>query len=84
MVAIYRARVADYEAMRASLDAELGYPNHDTKTLTSIPPAAEQPQDGQGFVYLVIGSGPIAGMVEAWIGRGVERATHQQLEAASI
>lgn len=50
----FRSTAAVYEAIRAQLDAAYGYPNAETKTLTSIAPAADAPHDAQGRVYLAI------------------------------
>ena len=44
---------AKYEAIRAQFDGAYGYPNADTKTSTSITPAADAPVDAQGRVYLI-------------------------------
>lgn len=44
---------AAYEAVRSALDAAYGYPNEATKTVTSIPPAAESQHDSAGRVYLI-------------------------------
>ncbi len=50
----FRSTSAVYEAIRAQLDAAYGYPNAETKTITSITPAADAPHDEQGRVYLAI------------------------------
>jgi len=50
----FRSTAAVYESIRAQLDAAYGYPNAETKTLTSITPAADAPHDEQGRVYLAI------------------------------
>lgn len=50
----FRSTDAVYESIRAQLDAAYGYPNAETKTLTSITPAADAPHDTQGRVYLAI------------------------------
>jgi hypothetical protein len=52
----FRSTDATYEAIRSQLDAAYGYPNAETKTLTSITPAADAPHDIQGRVYLAISS----------------------------
>ena len=52
----FRSTDAVYEAIRSQLDAAYGYPNAETKTLTSITPAADAPHDPQGRVYLAIAS----------------------------
>jgi len=54
VVRYFRSTSAVYEAVRAQLDAAYGYPNAETKTLTSITPAADAPHDAQGRVYLAI------------------------------
>jgi hypothetical protein len=43
-----------YKQINAQLDAAYGYPNAETKTLRTLPPAAELPLDAQGRVYLAI------------------------------
>jgi hypothetical protein len=49
----FRAETVDaYEAVRAMLDSVYGYPNQATNTVTAIPPAAAQPVDTSGRVYL--------------------------------
>lgn len=50
----FRSTSAVYETIRAQLDAAYGYPNAETKTITSITPAADAPHDEQGRVYLAI------------------------------
>lgn len=50
----FRALPAVYEQINAQLDAAYGYPNAETKTLRTLPPAAELPLDAQGRVYLAI------------------------------
>jgi len=50
----FRSTDAVYESIRTQLDGAYGYPNADTKTLTSITPAADAPHDTQGRVYLAI------------------------------
>ncbi len=52
----FRSNDAVYEAIRSQLDAAYGYPSAETKTLTSITPAADAPHDPQGRVYLAIAS----------------------------
>ena len=49
----FRAESAEaYEAVRSMLDSVYGYPNQATNTVTAIPPAAAQPVDASGRVYL--------------------------------
>jgi hypothetical protein len=50
----FRSTPAVYADICAQLDAAYGYPNAETKTLRTLPPAAELPVDGQGRVYLAI------------------------------
>jgi hypothetical protein len=50
----FRATPAVYADICAQLDAAYGYPNPETKTLRSLPLAADLPADGQGRVYLMI------------------------------
>jgi hypothetical protein len=50
----FRSNDAVYESIRAQLDAAYGYPSVETKTLTSITPAADAPHDSHGRVYLAI------------------------------
>ena len=52
----FRSTDAVYDAIRSQLDEAYGYPNAETKTLTSITPAADAPHDAQGRVYLAISS----------------------------
>jgi len=52
----FRSTDAVYESIRAQLDAAYGYPNAETKTLTSITPAADALHDAQDRVYLAIAS----------------------------
>lgn len=53
-VRYFRSQPEVYESVRASLDAEYGYPNAATKTLTSISPVGHLPTDDAGRVYLAI------------------------------
>jgi hypothetical protein len=53
-VRFFRSTDAVYEVIRLQLDAAYGYPNAETKTLTSIPPAVDAPHDSPGRVYLAI------------------------------
>jgi len=50
----FRSTDAVYESIRTQLDGAYGYPNADTKTVTSITPAADAPHDTQGRAYLAI------------------------------
>ena len=50
----FRSTDAVYDAIRSQLDEAYGYPNAETKTLTSITPAADALHDAQGRVYLAI------------------------------
>jgi hypothetical protein len=50
----FRAAPAVYDDICGQLDAAYGYPNAETKTLRSLPLAADLPSDGQGRVYLAI------------------------------
>jgi hypothetical protein len=50
----FRSAPAVYADICAQLDAAYGYPNPETKTLRSLPLAAELPADGQGRVYLAV------------------------------
>lgn len=54
MMRYFRASNAVYESLNAQLDAAYGYPNAETKTQRTLPPAAELPQDSGGRVYLAI------------------------------
>lgn len=54
MLRYFRSTDAVYEQVRATLDAAWGFPNEETKTVTSLEPAATSPRDGQGRVYAVI------------------------------
>jgi hypothetical protein len=50
----FRALPAVYVSICAKLDAAYGYPNAETKTLRTLPLAADLPADGQGRVYLAV------------------------------
>ena len=49
----FRADEATYEAVRAAIDADNGWP--DDGTITSIEPAATAPRDAAGRVLLACG-----------------------------
>lgn len=40
--------------VNAQLDAAYGYPNAETKTNTTLPPAVDCPHDSQGRVYIAV------------------------------
>lgn len=50
----FRSTPAVYADICAQLDAAYGYPNEATKTLRTLPLAADLPSDGQGRVYLAV------------------------------
>lgn len=50
----FRSTTSVYEQISAQLDAAYGYPNAETKTLRTLPPASELPADAQGRVCLAI------------------------------
>jgi len=50
----FRSTPAVYADICAQLDAAYGYPNAETKTLRTLPLAADLPSDTQGRVYLAI------------------------------
>ena len=50
----FRATPAVYADICAQLDAAYGYPNEATKTLRTLPLAADLPTDAEGLVYLMI------------------------------
>jgi hypothetical protein len=50
----FRSTLAVYASICAQLDAAYGYPNEATKTLRTLPLAADLPADGQGRVYLAV------------------------------
>jgi hypothetical protein len=50
----FRATPAVYGSIGSQLDAAYGYPNAETKTLRTLPLAADLPADGQGRVYLAV------------------------------
>ena len=52
----FRATPAVYADICAQLDAAYGYPNEATKTLRTLPLAADLPTDAEGLVYLMISS----------------------------
>ena len=54
MTRYFRSAPAVYADICAQLDAAYGYPNAETKTERTLPPAGELPSDGQGRVYLAI------------------------------
>ena len=83
----FRASLAAYLSVCQQLDAAYGYPNHETKTLRTLPLASELSSDQQGRVYLgisaaycdfVLPSQMIPELIAAGI---VEEITQQQYEA---
>jgi hypothetical protein len=50
----FRSAPAVYAAICAQLDAAYGYPNEATKTLGTLPLAADLPSDEQGRLYLAV------------------------------
>jgi hypothetical protein len=48
----FRSALSVYIDVCAQLDAAYGYPNPETKTLRTLPLAADLPSDKQGRVYL--------------------------------
>jgi hypothetical protein len=50
----FRSSPSVYADICAQLDAAYGYPNAETKTLRTLPLAADLPSDSQGRVYLAI------------------------------
>ena len=48
----FRAKASDYEAVRARLDAALGFPS--ARAVTSIEPAATAPRDTSGMVIVAV------------------------------
>ena len=50
----FRATPAVYADVCAQLDAAYGYPSEATKTLRTLPLAADLPADAEGLVYLMI------------------------------
>ena len=54
MLRYFRTTPETLDSIRATLDAEWGFPNPETKTATSLEPAATSPRDAQGRVYAVI------------------------------
>jgi hypothetical protein len=50
----FRATPAVYADTCAQLDAAYGYPNEATKTMRTLPLAANLPSDGQGRIYLAV------------------------------
>jgi len=50
----FRSTPAVYADICAQLDAAYGYPNAETKTLRTLPIAADLPADGQDRVYLAV------------------------------
>lgn len=51
---IFRSTDAVLEQVRAALDAAWGYPNAETLTATSLPPASACRHDAQGRVYVTV------------------------------
>jgi hypothetical protein len=84
----FRSTDAVYEAIRSQLDAAYGYPNAETKTLTSITPAADAPHDPQGRVYLAISADycdynlPADLLPQLLAGGAVEEITEAEYQAA--
>jgi hypothetical protein len=54
VIRYFRSSENVYESIRAQLDSAWSYPNAETKTITSITPAADAPHDDQGRVYLAV------------------------------
>lgn len=54
MIRYFRATDTAYEAVRSQLDEAYGYPNPESLTATSIPPAWDSPRDEMGMVYLAV------------------------------
>jgi hypothetical protein len=50
----FRSTLAVYASICAQLDAAYGYPNEATKTMRTLPLAADLPADGQGRVCLAV------------------------------
>lgn len=50
----FRSTPAVYADICGQLDAAYGYPNAETKTLRSLPLAADLPSDGQGRLCLAV------------------------------
>lgn len=50
----FRSTPAVYADICGQLDAAYGYPNAETKTERTLPPASRLPSDAQGRVYLAI------------------------------
>jgi hypothetical protein len=50
----FRSTLPVYADICAQLDAAYGYPNEATKTLRTLPLAADLPSDGEGRLYLGI------------------------------
>lgn len=48
----YKATAMAYELIRAKMDDANGYPNPETETETTIPPADLLPSDDAGNVYV--------------------------------
>jgi hypothetical protein len=84
----FRSNDAVYESIRSQLDAAYGYPNAETKTLTSITPAADAPHDSHGRVYLAIASDycdynlPAELLPQLIANRAVEEITEAEYQAA--
>ena len=54
MLRYFRTTPKTLDYIRETLDAAWGFPNAETKTVTSLEPAATSPRDAQGRVYAVI------------------------------
>jgi hypothetical protein len=50
----FRSNAAVYDGICSQLDAAYGYPNEETKTLRTLPLAANLPHDAEGRVYLAV------------------------------
>ena len=52
----FRATAETCEYINAQLDSAYGFPNPETKTTRTLPPASTLPRDEQGRVYLAVKS----------------------------
>ena len=54
VIRYFRASIAVYDMVCQQLDAAYGYPNAETKTERTLPPAGSLLSDAQGRVYIAL------------------------------
>jgi hypothetical protein len=77
-----------YHGICSQLDAAYGYPNEETKTLRTLPLAANLPRDAEGRVYLAVSDEycafvlPSQLLLQLLASGAVEEITEAQYKAA--